>query len=219
MAPAGKFSLVSVVSRFSCAQLFAAPGTVARQAPLSMGFSRRGYWSGLPCPLQGIFLAQGLNPCLLRLLHWQAGSLPLEPPGKSPCFSLFLSKEKETEREIETGRRGGGKEKPSPSNHGIAVLPFSLIGPDLDPGSSLVQRPPREDGDVLTSEPRNGEKGSHTRALCRRDKSAPLGPPEPPSPHWLLQKCWQDGAEDRTLWHAPRDLPTFQTVFTSTRRQ
>ena len=32
--------------------------------------------------LQGSFLTQGLNPCLLCLLHWQAGSSPLEPPGK-----------------------------------------------------------------------------------------------------------------------------------------
>ena len=32
--------------------------------------------------LQGIFLIQGSNPWLLYLLHWQAGALPLEPPGK-----------------------------------------------------------------------------------------------------------------------------------------
>ena len=32
--------------------------------------------------LQGIFLTQGLNPCLLSLLHWQTGSLPLAPLGK-----------------------------------------------------------------------------------------------------------------------------------------
>ena len=32
--------------------------------------------------LQGIFLTQESNPNLLRLLHWQAGSLPLAPPGK-----------------------------------------------------------------------------------------------------------------------------------------
>ena len=32
--------------------------------------------------LQGIFLTQGLNPSLLGLLHWQAGFLPLAPPGK-----------------------------------------------------------------------------------------------------------------------------------------
>ena len=36
--------------------------------------------------LQGIFLAQGSNSCLLWLLHWQAGSLPLAPPGKPPSF-------------------------------------------------------------------------------------------------------------------------------------
>ena len=33
--------------------------------------------------LQGIFPTQGLNLCLLRLLHWQVDSLPLAPPGKS----------------------------------------------------------------------------------------------------------------------------------------
>ena len=32
--------------------------------------------------LQGIFPTQGLNPRLLHLLHWQADSLPLVPPGK-----------------------------------------------------------------------------------------------------------------------------------------
>ena len=34
--------------------------------------------------LQGIFLTQGSNLHLLHLLHWQAGSLPLAPPGKPP---------------------------------------------------------------------------------------------------------------------------------------
>ena len=39
---------------------------------------------GLGCHalLQGIFPTQGWNPGLLCLLHWQAGSLPLVPPGK-----------------------------------------------------------------------------------------------------------------------------------------
>ena len=35
--------------------------------------------------LQGIFLTQGWKLCLLHLVHWQAGSLPLVPPGK-PMF-------------------------------------------------------------------------------------------------------------------------------------
>ena len=42
-----------VLSHFSHVQLFVTPWTVARQAPLSMGFSRQEYWSGLPCPPPG----------------------------------------------------------------------------------------------------------------------------------------------------------------------
>ena len=40
-----------MLSRFSFIRLFAAPWTVARQAPLSMGFSQQEYCRGLPCPL------------------------------------------------------------------------------------------------------------------------------------------------------------------------
>ena len=58
---------------------FETPWTVAHQAPLSMGFSRQEYWSWFKSLLQEIFLTQELNPRLLRLLHWQAGSLPLAP--------------------------------------------------------------------------------------------------------------------------------------------
>ena len=63
---------LSVQSHFSHVRLFVTPWTVARQAPLSMGFSRQEYCSGLPCPPQGIFLTQESNPCLSHLLYWQA---------------------------------------------------------------------------------------------------------------------------------------------------
>ena len=43
----------------------------------------------VPALLQGIFLTQGSNTCLLSLSHWQAGSLPLAPPGK-PIY-IYLS--------------------------------------------------------------------------------------------------------------------------------
>ena len=42
-----------VLSGFSHVWLFATPGTTARQAPLSRGFSRQEYWRGLPCPPPG----------------------------------------------------------------------------------------------------------------------------------------------------------------------
>ena len=45
-------------------------------------------WVAIPSS-RGIFLTQGLNPCLLCLLHWQLGSLPLVPPGK-PILSFII---------------------------------------------------------------------------------------------------------------------------------
>ena len=44
--------------------------------------SRFGNWLPLEPSSGGVFLTQGWNPRLLRLLRWQAGSLPLVPPGK-----------------------------------------------------------------------------------------------------------------------------------------
>ena len=72
-----------MLSHVSHVQLFETPWTVAHQALPSLGFSRQEYWSGLPFH-QGIFPTQLVNPHLFYLLPWQAGSLPLVPPGKSP---------------------------------------------------------------------------------------------------------------------------------------
>ena len=52
---------------------------VAHQAPLSMGFSREEYWSGLPFPSPGDFPDPGIEPGSLAL---QTDSLPSESPGK-----------------------------------------------------------------------------------------------------------------------------------------
>ena len=45
-----------------CGQLFGTPWTVARQAPLSMGFSWQGYWSELPFPSPGGLPDPGIEP-------------------------------------------------------------------------------------------------------------------------------------------------------------
>ena len=63
----------------SCVRLFATPWTVARQAPLSMGFSRQEYWSGLPFSSPGDLPNPGIEP---RSPTLQADSLFSEPPGK-----------------------------------------------------------------------------------------------------------------------------------------
>ena len=41
--------------------------------------------------LHGTFLTQGWTSCLLCLLHWQAGSLPLQPPGKPMYICIYIS--------------------------------------------------------------------------------------------------------------------------------
>ena len=54
-----------MLSHFSQAQLFVTLWTVACQAPLSMGFSRQEYWSGLPCPPPGDLPDPGIKPTSL----------------------------------------------------------------------------------------------------------------------------------------------------------
>ena len=66
------------VKSLSCIQLFATPWTVACQAPLSVGFSRQEYWSGLPFPSPGDLPNPGIEPGSPAL---QADSLPSEPQG------------------------------------------------------------------------------------------------------------------------------------------
>ena len=60
-------------------QLFVTPWTVAYKAPLSMGFSRQGYWSGLPFPSLKDLPNLGMEPGSHTL---QADALPSEPPRK-----------------------------------------------------------------------------------------------------------------------------------------
>ena len=62
---------------------FAIPWTVACQAPLSMGFPRQEYLSGLPFPFPGNLPNTGIKPMSPELVD---GFFPIEPPGKSKDF-------------------------------------------------------------------------------------------------------------------------------------
>ena len=62
--------------------------TVARQAPLSMEFSRQEYWSELPCPPLGDFSDPGIEFMSLASPALASGSLPLALLG-SP-FLYFM---------------------------------------------------------------------------------------------------------------------------------
>ena len=80
-------SALSVHSQCSCCCCCVAsvvsdsvtPWTVACQTPLPMGFSRQGYWSGLPCPPPGDLPSPGVKP---RSPTLKVDSLPAEPQGK-----------------------------------------------------------------------------------------------------------------------------------------
>ena len=88
--------LSCVLSHFSCICLCNPRDYIACQAPLSMGFSRQEYWSGLPCPPPGGLPDPGIKPTSLSLLHWQGGSLPLDPLGKPWWLLKIRQKKKKT---------------------------------------------------------------------------------------------------------------------------
>ena len=70
---------VRIVKLLSHVWLFATPWTVAYQVPPSIGFFRKGYWSGLPFPSPGDLADPGIKP---RSSALQTDALPSEPPGR-----------------------------------------------------------------------------------------------------------------------------------------
>ena len=81
-----------VCACFSHGRCFAIPWTVARQASLSMEFSRQEYWSGLPCPPPRDLLNPEIEPVSLVSPTLPAGSWPLAPPWKPLSVRLILKK-------------------------------------------------------------------------------------------------------------------------------
>lgn len=78
----GTVSGASAIIMHACSVTNLCPALVTPRAPLTLGFPKEEYRSGLPFLfLQGIFLTQASNLCLLGLLCWQADILSLAPPG------------------------------------------------------------------------------------------------------------------------------------------
>ena len=73
---------VKVQCVLSRVRLFATLWTIARQAPLSIGFPRPNYWSRLPFPPVGDLPDPGIEPASSAPSALQADSLPAEPSGK-----------------------------------------------------------------------------------------------------------------------------------------
>ena len=78
--------MLLMLSHFSSVWLYVTPWTAARQAPLSMGFSRQEYWGGLPCSPPGDLLNLRIEP---RSPALQADCVPLshQESPRSECDS------------------------------------------------------------------------------------------------------------------------------------
>ena len=115
----------------------ATPWTVADQAPLSMGFSRQEYWSGLPFPSPGNLLDPGIEPGSPAL---QADSLPSEPAGKRTKVKVKVV------QSCQTLRPHGFSPWSSPGQN-IGVGSLSLFQGSSQPRSPALQ------ADSLPAEP------------------------------------------------------------------
>ena len=76
---------VVVVYSLNHIRLFATPWTIVHQAPLSMGFPRQEYWSGLSFPSPGDLSDPGIKPASSAL---QVDSLLLSHLGSPEMISL-----------------------------------------------------------------------------------------------------------------------------------
>ena len=72
-------------------RLFVTPWTVAQQAPLSMGFPRQEYWSGLPFPLPGDLADSGIKSTCPGSLALPGRFFKTETPGGLIISLLFSS--------------------------------------------------------------------------------------------------------------------------------
>ena len=75
-------SATAAAQSLQLCRLFVTLWTIACQAPLSMGFSRQEYWSGLPCPPPGDLSNPGIEPASLTSPVLAGGFFNTKPPRK-----------------------------------------------------------------------------------------------------------------------------------------
>ena len=117
----------------------ASPRTAACQAPLSMGFSRQVYWSGLPCPPPEDLPDPRIKPASLVSPELQTDSLPLSHQGSRSISSvqfsrsvvsdsLRLHESQHTRPPCPSPTPGvHSNSRPSPSSHLIHCHPLLLL--------------------------------------------------------------------------------------------
>jgi len=124
-----------VLSRVQC---FVTPRTAARQAPLSLGFSRQEYWTGLPFPSPGDLPDPGIectSPVSPALVD---GFFTTEPPGKPKLLMVNLT-QKDTclihvTNQCECSWSAGG----FPPHSDSGTMPFLSLAPLPSKASSSL---------------------------------------------------------------------------------
>ena len=98
-----------MLSRFGHVQLYVTLWTVAYQAPVSMGFSRQKYWSGLPCPPPGDLPDPGIEPGSLMSPAFACGFFTTSASWEAPRSREGLENDcgEEKGREAESHQPGG----------------------------------------------------------------------------------------------------------------
>ena len=141
-----------LLSCFSHARLFASPWTIACQAPLSMGFSRQDYWSGLPFPSPGDLPYPGIKPTSLTSPALEGRFFTARTTWEAQCISCSVISDSATPwtiarqaplsmgilqaRILEWVAMPSSRDLPSPG-----IEPMSLMSPALA-GGSLPLAPP-----------------------------------------------------------------------------
>ena len=96
--------ITCMLSRFSCVRLFATLGLQPTRLLCPWDSPGKNTEMGCHALLQGIFPTQGLSPHILRLLHWQAGSLPPVSPGKPKNIVRYPQTHKHTQAESQVSK-------------------------------------------------------------------------------------------------------------------
>ena len=188
----------------------ATPWTVARQAPLSMGFSRQEYWSGLPFPPLGDLPYQGMEPVCAALT---GGSLLLShqgsPHDRHSVFTEGRSQSRCRLRGAKNGWGGGGGgghlqpwEEPDPmgtwegTEHGVICCEIIYLSnrPVAAPAGKspplCIDSPPPAAGGSRMAGSLNCKQAQGT-AHC-----GSMSPWAPPSPEHLLH--WRSGPQGQS---------------------
>ena len=124
----------SILNRTATVPLFSTPWTVAFQAPLSMGFSRQEYWSGLPLPPPGDLPDPGIQRTSSAL---QLDSLPLSHEGSLQGTGLPSTKSSEAESALWEAPGSSNPGRGRGSCEGTRDAVVSADRSQLGPGSCL----------------------------------------------------------------------------------